>query len=283
MFHVKHKLRRRESRKKCGNGAKVGTISKSQGKKMQEKKEELNEFFKKNIRLVVEKVFGKKDYFEAGKIEKILKYINFLKSENEKKNLVSRKTTDDEIVNRHILSSLLFVKHISILSKNQEIKRIVDVGSGSGFPAIVCTICLPEIYFAVVDSVQKKIDFLYDCGALLELKNLECFWGRIEDFGEAGGFRETFDIVTARALGSMKETAELSLPLLKLDAIFMTIKSLAQKDEIDSAAKLIKIAGNEIFAYEEMVDESYMVFVKRKVQNKEQEKAKKNKKKDNKS
>ena len=234
----------------------------------------MSDLLRNEIRNVVGKVFANNDYFDAEKIDKIVKYVEFLKAENEKKNLVSRKTTDDEIVNRHILSSLLFVKHILILQKQQKINRICDVGSGSGFPSIICAICLPEIYFAVVDSIQKKVDFLYDCGTLLSLKNLECFWGRIEDFGGAGGFRETFDMVTARALGSMEETTELSLPLLRLGGIFMTIKSLAQEDEIEKAKNFIKKVGNECSVAEELVDESFMVFVKRLIENKEEEKRK---------
>jgi 16S rRNA (guanine527-N7)-methyltransferase len=227
-----------------------------------------------SIRNIVGKVFNDKDYLDAIKIEKIVKYVNFLQEENQKKNLVSRKTTEDEIVNRHILSSLLFVKHIAELAKKQDIKRICDIGSGSGFPAIICSICLPEIYFAVVDSIQKKIDFLYDTGVLVDLKNLECFWGRIEDFGFAGGFMETFDVVTARALGSMQETAELSFPLLKLNGIFLTIKSFGQKDEIERFEKNISKNGNEFWMIEEDIDESFMVFTKRLVENKEQEKYK---------
>lgn len=221
------------------------------------------ELLKNDLIVVVEKVFGNQNYFDDEQVEKMLKYISFLKDENEKKNLVSRKATDEEIINRHILSSLLFVKHIEILSKEQEIKRIADIGSGSGFPAIICAICLPEIYFAVVDSIQKKIDFLYDTSLFVGLKNVECFLGRIEDFGEAGGFMDTFDMVTARALGTIELTVEYALPLLKLNGIFLTIKSFQQKEEFPKACEFIKKTGNECFVKEEVVDESYMFCVRK--------------------
>jgi len=123
-----------------------------------------------NLKNVIKKVFGSSDYFSDEKVEKMVQFVNFLKDENQKKNLVSRKSTDDELVNRHILSSLLFVKHILMLGEKRLISRIADIGSGSGFPSIICAICLPEIEFAVVDSIQKKIDFLYDTASLLELK-----------------------------------------------------------------------------------------------------------------
>lgn len=226
---------------------------------------EKNNILENNIKVVMAKVFGNADYLDEDKVDKIVRYINFLKEENGKINLVSRKSTDDEIVNRHILSSFLFVKHILISSKKMEIKRIADIGSGSGFPSIICAICLPDIYFAVVDSVQKKADFLYDTGSLLGLKNLECFWGRIEDFDEAGGFIDTFDLVTARALGSIELTTDYAMPLLKLNGIFLTIKSFMQKEEFEKAFYYIKRSGNEYLVEEEKMDESFMVYVIKKV------------------
>jgi 16S rRNA (guanine527-N7)-methyltransferase len=224
---------------------------------------------KNQINELIKKIFTSNENFENLdlKIEKIIKFIDFLKLENENKNLVSRKTTDEEILNKHILSSLLFVKHIfkaidfSKIKNNNSVEKIVDIGSGSGFPSIICAIFYPEINFSVVDSVQKKIDFLYDSAKILDLKNVECFWGRIEDFGDADGFKGTFDICTARALGTIELTTEYSMPLLKKNGIFLTIKSLSQEIEFEKAFKFIENIGHSYSVYKEIFGESFMLHI----------------------
>ncbi len=199
--------------------------------------------------------------------EKIEKFLNFLKSENLNKNLVSRKTTNEELINQHVLSSLLFVKHIFLLKKNNEIiENIVDIGSGSGFPAIIMAIFLEnsKSKISVIDSVQKKIDFLYDSAKLLELKNVECFWGRIEDFAENKFFKNAFDIATARALGTIELTSLLALPLLKINGVFLTIKSFNQELEIKNAFLNLNL---DIFIshseYREILGKSFMLHIKK--------------------
>lgn len=224
---------------------------------------EVNFGLEDEINFLINKVFGDNYFLEKEKVEKIIKYVNFLKDENLKKNLTSRKTTDFEIVNRHILSSLIFVKHIDLLAKTNEINRVVDIGSGAGFPVVICAIFFPKIFFGAIDSIQKKIDFLYDCSKLLDLQNLECFWGRIEDFCDIKNFMNSFDIVTARALGNIVDTQKLSFDLLKNGGTFLTIKSFAQKDEIDRDVKIIKKNCSDISIVEEKIDESYMLGIKK--------------------
>ncbi len=214
------------------------------------------------IKSLSEKIFTNSNFIDDIKLEKIVKYIDFLKEENKKINLISRKSTDEEIVERHILSSLLFAKHIKILQGKNEIKRLVDIGSGSGFPSIILAICFPEIYVAVVDSIQKKIDFLYDTAKLLDLKNVDCFWGRIEDFGEAKGFMQTFDVCTARALGSLELTTDYSLRLLKPDGVFVTIKSFDQEAEISKSIATLEKQKIKFEILNEEIDKSFIILSK---------------------
>lgn len=212
------------------------------------------------------------DNFIIEKVEQIEKFLDFLKAENLNKNLVSRKTTDDELINKHTLSSFLFVKHILLLKKEGGIiNNIVDIGSGSGFPAIIMAIflknfdCNSEIKISVIDSVQKKIDFLYDVSKLLDLKNLECFWGRIEDFSETNLFKNNCDIVTARALGSIEMTTTLALHFLKINGDFLTIKSFNQELEIKNAFFYLNMKNFKIshLEYREDLGESFIVHIKK--------------------
>jgi 16S rRNA (guanine527-N7)-methyltransferase len=213
--------------------------------------------------IVFENFLQKEIIFQ--KIEKILKFIDFLKNENEKINLISRKCDDNEIINKHILSSLIFVKHIYKLQiqKDKKINKIVDIGSGAGFPAIICAIFFPKIYFALVDSVQKKINFLYDTSKILDLQNIECFWGRVENFRKKASFMRTFDICTARALGTIELTTEYAIPLLKINGVFMTIKSFNQKKEFENAFNFIKKIGHNYNLYEEETAKSFIIYVNR--------------------
>ena len=189
-------------------------------------------------------------------IEKILKYVDFLKQENQSKNLISRKATDEDIL-KFIKSSLVFVKHMKDLS----IDKVLDMGSGSGFPSIICAICFPDIKFSVMDSIQKKIDFLYDVSLFLQLKNVECFWGRMEDFAGASGLKESFDIVTAMAVGGIELTTDYAMPFLNKGGMFLTIKSYNQEQECERAKNYMnKISANMDLFKEELV-ESFMILI----------------------
>jgi 16S rRNA (guanine527-N7)-methyltransferase len=207
-------------------------------------------------------IFGDDEIISRSMFDDILKYIDFLKQENTKKNLISRKTTDQDIIYKHIVSSFLFVKYILMLDKKQKLNNIIDIGSGSGFPGIVCSICLPGKQFMLVDSVKKKVDFLNDVVKHLGLKNLKCLWGRIENFANEKEYKKSFDIVTARALGTLELTTKYSMPFLRSDGVFLTIKSFNQKEELDKAFKYIETLGYSHSIFEEKIGESYIVMVK---------------------
>ncbi|MCP4481321.1 MAG: 16S rRNA (guanine(527)-N(7))-methyltransferase RsmG [bacterium] len=190
------------------------------------------------------------------KIVKIIGYIDFLKNENEKKNLISRKANDQDIF-RFIGSSLVFAKYIADFN----VAKVLDIGSGAGFPAVICAICLPEVCFSVMDSTQKKIDFLYDVASHLGLGNIECFWGRIEDFGGAKGLKEDFDICTAMAVGGIELTTGYAFPFLRKGGVFLTIKSYNQEKEFEEAMKFVASKSLEMQIKKEEEVESFLLVI----------------------
>ncbi|MFC1485321.1 16S rRNA (guanine(527)-N(7))-methyltransferase RsmG [bacterium] len=227
-------------------------------------------------------------FLSERQIYKLVEYFEFLKQENKKKNLISRKSTDQDILNKHFVSSFLFVKWILDLNNKMEVKKIIDLGTGGGFPGLICALSFPDIMFSFIDASIKKVDFLYDASSLMQLKNVDCLWGRIEDFWYAKALQNNFDIVTARALGTIPVTTKYAFPFLRKDGIFLTIKSDNQENEFQEAKRYVEQIGAEISFSQEEIDNSYMVFVKKlnqsedsflKKTNKKQMKSKKSKKK----
>ena len=123
-------------------------------------------------------------------------------------------------------------------------KTVADVGTGAGFPGIPLKLVEPSIDLTLLDSLNKRIDILKEVCAALDLKQVQCIHGRAEEF--AADHRESYDVVTSRAVANLQMLSELCLPLVKEGGYFLSMKSVESEEEINSAKKAIATLGGKI-------------------------------------
>ena len=123
-------------------------------------------------------------------------------------------------------------------------KTVVDVGTGAGFPGMPLRILEPSIRLTLLDSLNKRIDFLQEVCEDLGLTDVACVHGRAEEF--AAHRRESFDIAVSRAVANLQMLSELCLPLVKVGGSFLAMKSVDSDQELEAAKKAISILGGEI-------------------------------------
>ncbi len=192
------------------------------------------------------------------KNEKFLRYFEFLASENTKYNL-TRITEIDEVYYKHFYDSLYLSKVIDV-----EHKSILDVGSGAGFPSIPLKIIYPSLKPTIIDSLNKRIDFLKELVKRLELENVRFIHGRAEEQDKI----KKYDIVTARAVARLNILAEISLPYVKIGGYFIAFKSMNYEEELKEAkAAITKLGGkvNDIISYPVSIDENHVLIIIEKI------------------
>lgn len=122
-------------------------------------------------------------------------------------------------------------------------RKVADIGTGAGFPGMVLKIVEPEMDITLLDSLNKRIDFLKEVCAELNV-DAACVHGRAEEF--AAEHRESYDIVTSRAVANLRMLSELCLPLVKVGGYFLAMKSVESDGEIDEAKKAIATLGGRV-------------------------------------
>lgn len=179
--------------------------------------------------------------FDHEKYEKFLLYMSLLKEWNEKINLTAI-TEDEEIIKKHFIDSIKAFR-FKELSKS---KKLIDIGTGAGFPGIPISIIKPEINVVLLDSLNKRIVFLNDVISKLGLKNITAYHGRAEDFLKENNCRQSFDIVISRAVANLTVLSEFCIPYVKINGYFLAMKGPAVEDEISEAKKAISILGGSL-------------------------------------
>ena len=183
------------------------------------------------------------DYADAlseRQLEQLEKYAALLLEWNEKINLTA--ITDEEgIAAKHFLDCLAFLRHAQI----KEGARVADVGTGAGFPGIVLKIARPDIELVLIDSLQKRLNFLSEVCRELGIK-ATLVHARAEDAGHDKALRESFDFVTARAVANLAVLSEYCLPLVKIGGVFAPMKTAEAESELSAAEKAIAILGGEV-------------------------------------
>ena len=173
--------------------------------------------------------------------EQYRKYYDLVVEWNQKINLTAI-TEEDEFYTKHFFDSisLAFYKDYS------NIESICDVGSGAGFPSIPLKILYPNLKVTIVDSLNKRIKFLNLVKDELGLTDCNFVHARAEEFGQNKEYRESFEIVTARAVARLNVLAELCLPLVKKDGYFLSLKAQKAEEETKEAINAIKILGGKL-------------------------------------
>lgn len=171
-------------------------------------------------------------------LDKFEKFYRLVVEQNRVMNLTAI-TEPHEFAVKHIIDSLSAWDEEIF----RNVERIADIGTGAGFPAIPLKIFRPQIKFCLIDSLNKRVEFLKRVVTELELDGVEIFHGRAEELSRQEIFREQFDVVTSRAVARLNILAEYCLPFVKVGGYFVAMKGKAFREELDEAKSAIKILG----------------------------------------
>lgn len=200
------------------------------------------DIFKEELLNLSKKINITLDY---NQIEKFYKYMNILLEWNEKINLTAI-TEPIDIILKHFIDSLTISKYIA---KNA---KIIDIGTGAGFPGIPIKIIREDVEIVLLDSLNKRVNFLNDVISKLDLKNIKAIHSRVEELGKNKQYREMFNVATSRAVANMSTLSEYLLPLIKENGIAICMKGSDYKEELDKGENAIKILGGRIEKIEEL-------------------------------
>lgn len=184
--------------------------------------------------------------FTEEQLNQFYKYMNLLLEWNEKINLTAI-TDPNEVILKHFIDSLTINKYI------KENSTLADVGTGAGFPGIPLKILRPDLKITLVDSLNKRINFLNEVINKLNLVNIETVHSRIEDFGKNKKYRESFDFVTARAVANLAVLSEYLLPIAKVGGQCVCMKGSSVEEELSNGKNAIKVLGGKIKNIDEFV------------------------------
>ena len=168
------------------------------------------------------------------------KYAEMIVETNKTLNLTAI-TDPDEMLYKHFLDSLSL---LSVLNLKHNAK-VIDVGTGAGFPGVVLLIARPDLKITLMDGTNKRLNFIEKVLEELQL-NAEILHMRAELAGKDKKYREKYDVVTARAVANMNTLSEYCLPFAKVGGIFAPMKAAKADEEIESAENAIKLLGGKV-------------------------------------
>ncbi|MGC5326498.1 16S rRNA (guanine(527)-N(7))-methyltransferase RsmG [Brevibacillus sp. SYSU BS000544] len=173
-------------------------------------------------------------------IEQFDMYYRLLVEWNEKINLTAI-TEENEVYTKHFYDSI----SASFYYPMKDVKTVADIGGGAGFPSVPLKICFPHLQMTIIDSLQKRITFLGLVAKELGFTGLTPVHSRAEDAGQNPKYRESFDVVTARAVARLNVLSEFCMPLVKVGGNFVVMKGSDVSLELNEAKKAIKTLGGK--------------------------------------
>ncbi len=184
--------------------------------------------------------------------EQFYDYYELLVEKNKVMNLTAI-TDFKDVVKKHFADSLCLCR----IHDMTEVRKMIDVGTGAGFPGIPLKIVFPDMQLTLLDSLGKRVRFLSDTAEKLDLRNVECVHSRTEDLAGNTYYREQYDLVTARAVAAMNVLSEYCLPYARIGGTFAAFKSAEIAEELAAAEKAVSVLGGrvkktEVFSLDDM-------------------------------
>ena len=181
-------------------------------------------------------------------VDQFIEYYEMLAESNKVMNLTAI-TEFRDVLKKHFVDSLTLIKEVDLTKK----WTIMDVGTGAGFPGLALKIAFPELKVTLLDSLNKRVQFLNKVIEKLELTDIEALHGRAEDYAKADKLREKFDICVSRAVANLSTLSEYCLPYVKEKGYFIPYKSEKGSEEIKNAEKALQILGGKVIKEDEFL------------------------------
>ena len=173
------------------------------------------------------------------RIEKLYELTRIMLEVNASMNLTAI-TEEKAIILKHYVDSLTVSRYIPNGAK------LIDVGCGAGFPCLPLAIFRPDLDITALDSTAKRINYIKNTASKLGIDNIYAVAARAEEYGKKDGYRESFDVATARAVAALPILSELCLPFVKVGGKFVSMKASQGEREVIDAKNAIKLCGGEV-------------------------------------
>ena len=183
---------------------------------------------------------GLADQVPADAAEKLARYGQLLIEKNQVMNLTAI-TDPEQVAKLHMLDCAALLNYADF-----KVKTLIDVGTGAGFPGLPLKILVPELEITLLDSLNKRVNWLNEVISDLGLSGITAIHARAEEQALVKGFRDSFDFVTARAVADLRLLGEICLPYAKVGGTFLSMKSVGSDEELQNAAHAVKFMGGRV-------------------------------------
>ena len=183
---------------------------------------------------------GLADQVPADAAEKLERYVQLLIEKNQVMNLTAI-TDPEQVAKLHMLDCAALLNYADFKGKT-----LIDVGTGAGFPGLPLKILVPELEITLLDSLNKRVNWLNEVISDLGLSGITAIHARAEEQALVKGFRDSFDFVTARAVADLRLLGEICLPYAKVGGTFLSMKSVGSDEELQNAAHAVKFMGGRV-------------------------------------